>query len=100
MSAEETDLDALLRSAAPVRGAVDEDRVFTDVWSRIAMAFDDDVESRDDLQSRRLDLVADCEVAARRRRRAAKIASITLAVASRRQPTRRGRTPCSGRSTR
>ncbi len=80
MSAEQADLDALLRSAAPGRRPVDEDRVFTDVWSRLETAFDDD-EPHDDLQSRRLDLVADREVAARRRRRAAKVASITLAVA-------------------
>src|SRR4051812_29491639 len=81
MNAGGTDLDALLRSAAPGRRPVDEDRVFTDVWFRLETAFDDDGEPHDDLQSRRLDLVADREVAARRRRRAAKVASITLAVA-------------------
>jgi hypothetical protein len=81
MSAEQTGLDALLRSAAPGRRPVDEDRVFTDVWARLETAFDDGDQPRDDLQSRRLDLVADREVSSRRRRRAAKVASITLAVA-------------------
>src|SRR4051812_7718856 len=81
MSAEQTDLDALLRSAAPGRGPVDEERVFAHVWSRLETAFDDGDQPRDDLQSRRLDLVADREVSSRRRRRAAKVASITLAVA-------------------
>jgi hypothetical protein len=81
MSAKETGLDALLRGAAPLRSPVDEDRVFIDVWSRIETAFDDRGEARDDLQRRRLDLVADREVAARRRRRTARIASMALAVA-------------------
>jgi hypothetical protein len=80
--AEERHLDALLRSAAPVRRPADEDHVFTDVWSRVQRAMLDGEETVvDAVQERRLNLIADREVAARRRRRTARIASITLAVA-------------------
>src|SRR4051794_9385811 len=80
--AEETHLDALLRSAAPVRHPADEDGVFSDVWSRLQTAMrDGDEPVVDAVQERRLNLIADREVAARRRRRTSRIASITLAVA-------------------
>jgi hypothetical protein len=78
------DLDALLRSTATVqRDLADEDRVFSDVWSRVQASIDDDgaAPSGDALQQRRLNLIGDREVAARRRRRAARLASVTLAVA-------------------
>jgi hypothetical protein len=79
--ADDTELDELLRSAASVRGPVDEERVFADVWSRVRGSIADGVEVPDDLQSRRLDLVADRQISARRRRRAARVASLTLVVA-------------------
>jgi hypothetical protein len=77
-------LDALLRSAATVqRDRADEERVFSDVWSRVQASIDDDgaAPSGDAVQQRRLNLIGDREVAARRRRRAARLASVTLAVA-------------------
>jgi hypothetical protein len=80
MSDAEHDLDALLRSAAPVRpDTTAEDRVYADVWARLGTAMDDGVPD-DARQQRRLDLIVDREVSARRRRRAARLASATLAV--------------------
>jgi hypothetical protein len=76
-------LDALLRSAAPP--PLDDDasaRVATDAWARVHASIDGGVAaSGEALQQRRLDLIADRETAARRRRRAARFASVTLAVA-------------------
>ena len=52
------DLDALLRSAAPApRTPGDEQRVFADVWARVQASMDDGTPA-DDVQSRRLDLIA------------------------------------------
>jgi hypothetical protein len=76
------DLDMLLLTAAPPpREASAEERVFADVWSRVQMSIADGADTADDLPDRRLDLMADRELAARRRRRATRLASITLAVA-------------------
>src|SRR3954470_18077027 len=75
-------LDSVLCGAAAARrlDAEEADRVFADAWSRIQASIGDD--ERDDAhQARRLDLIADRELASRRRRRAARVASITLAVA-------------------
>ena len=76
------DLDVLLRSAATVRrDPVDEERLFSAVWSRVQASISDEVTiSGDDLQQRRLNLIGDREVAARRRRRAGRVASVALAV--------------------
>jgi hypothetical protein len=77
------DLDALLLSAATVeRDRADEERIFSEVWSRVQNSLNDGATSADDaVHDRRLTLIADREVAARRRRRAARVASVTLAVA-------------------
>jgi hypothetical protein len=78
------DLDALLRSAATVqRDPADDERIFSDVWSRVQASIGDDGArtSNDAVQQRRLNLIGDREVAARRRRRAARLASVALAVA-------------------
>lgn len=78
------DLDLLLRSAATVQHAPeDEERIFSDVWSRVQASMSDDgaTTSSDAVQQRRLNLIGDREVAARRRRRAARLASVALAVA-------------------
>ncbi|MQA36125.1 hypothetical protein [Modestobacter roseus] len=76
------ELDALLRDAGRVqRTRAEDEQVFTDVWSRVQAAMDDDpAGSGDDLQRRRLGLIGDREVAARRRRRTARLATVTLAV--------------------
>lgn len=76
-------LDALLRSAGPAgRDPAEEERLYSDVWSRVQAAMDDDgAPGVDTVQQRRLGLIGDREVAARRRRRAARLASATLAVA-------------------
>jgi hypothetical protein len=76
------DLDVLLRDAATVqRNTAEEERIFSDVWSRVQASMSDGATtSGDAVQERRLDLIADREVAARRRRRAARLASATLAV--------------------
>lgn len=76
------DLDALLRSAATVqRDPAQEERTFAHVWSRVQASMDDGAATSDDaVHDRRLTLIADRELAARRRRRAAKVASVTLAV--------------------
>ena len=59
-------LDALVRSAAPVRcDAADEQRIFGDAWTRVQLAMDD-ATSADDLSRRRLDLIVDRDFAARR----------------------------------
>src|SRR4051812_8485780 len=74
-------LDSVLCGAAAARrlDAEEADRVFADAWSRIQASIGDD--ERDDAhQARRLDLIADRELTSRRRRRAARVASITLAV--------------------
>jgi hypothetical protein len=80
---ETSDLDALLRSAAPVqRDPAEQERVLSDVWSRVHAAIADGPGITDDgVQGRRLDLIADRELAARRRRRATRLASLTVAVA-------------------
>src|SRR4051794_41763835 len=75
----ESDLDALLRSAAPTQpDAATEERVLGEVWARLETAMADG-SSVDALQERRLALIADRELSARRRRRAARLASATLA---------------------
>jgi hypothetical protein len=76
------DLDTLLRSAATVRrDPLDEERTFVDVWSRVQASMRAGAAASDDaVQDRRLNLIADRELAARRRRRTAKVASVTLAV--------------------
>ena len=76
-------LDVLLRSAARTQRTVaDEERVFSDVWSRVQSCVDDgDTTSGDVVQQRRLSLIGDREVAARRRRRATRLASAALAIA-------------------
>jgi hypothetical protein len=74
------DLDALVRSAAPVQpDRATEEAVYADVWARLETAMDDGapVDAR---QERRLHLIVDRELSARRRRRAARLASATLAV--------------------
>ena len=81
MRRPDADLDALLGSAAP--GGSDpgeQERVFADAWSRVQASMADDG-AGEESERRRLDLIADREVAARRRRRAARLASVTLAVA-------------------
>jgi hypothetical protein len=80
---ESHNLDALLRSAAPVRrDPADEERVFADVWSRVQTSMNHGATpSGDALQQRRLNLIGDREVAARRRRRATRLASAALAIA-------------------
>jgi hypothetical protein len=76
-----SELDALLRSAAPVqRDPAEEERVFADVWSRVQSSIGDPT-SGNGRQGRRLDLIADRELSARRRRRVARVASVALAVA-------------------
>jgi hypothetical protein len=78
------DLDALLRSAATVqRDLAEEERLFSDVWSRVQASIGDDGGTTfgDALQERRLNLIADREMAARRRRRATRLASAALAIA-------------------
>src|SRR5690349_14813562 len=79
--ADDAELEARLSSAAPMRGGAAEGRVFAVVWARVGGSIADGTEPRDDLQSRRLDLVADRQISARRRQRAARVASLTLAVA-------------------
>src|SRR3569833_2258087 len=76
-------LDALLLSAATVkRDPADEERIFSDVWSRVQESMTDGAATADGAgYDARLALIADREVAARRRRRAARVASVTLAVA-------------------
>jgi hypothetical protein len=76
-------LDALLRSAAPPPlEAGTEDRVVAAAWDRVHAAMDAGTgDSGDELAQRRLDLIADRETAVRRRRRMARVASVTLAVA-------------------
>ena len=76
-------LDALLRSALGTQGtAAEEERIFSDVWSRVQTSIDDGVTTSDDIvQERRLSLIGDREVAARRRRRATRLASAALAIA-------------------
>ncbi|MGY1855167.1 hypothetical protein [Modestobacter sp. SYSU DS0290] len=76
------ELDAMLRHAATAqRTPAEEERIFSDVWSRVQTSIDEDsTPARDELQQRRLNLIGDREVAARRRRRAARVASVTLAV--------------------
>jgi hypothetical protein len=82
MRRPDDDLDALLLSAAPGhQDAAEEDRVFADAWSRVQASLADDDAGDDELQRRRLDLIADRQVGARRRRRATRVASLTLAVA-------------------
>lgn len=78
-----SDLDAVLRDAATVeRTPAEEERVFAEVWARVQTSIDDEATTPgDDLQQRRLSLIGDREVAARRRRRAARLASVALAVA-------------------
>ena len=79
---DSSELDALLRSAAPVqRDPAEEERVFADVWSRVQASMHDGAATGDALQQRRLDLIGDREVAARRRRRATRLASAALAIA-------------------
>ena len=75
-------VDALVRSAATVqRDPVEEERIFSDVWSRVQASIGEGpATSGDELQQRRLSLIGDREVAARRRRRTARLASVTLAV--------------------
>jgi hypothetical protein len=78
---DDTRLDRLLRSAAAVRpDPAEQERIFADAWSRIQMSVRDG-EHGDRLQTRRLDLIADREKTARRRRRTSRVASMTLAVA-------------------
>jgi hypothetical protein len=76
------DLDVLLRSASPPSpDGAEEERIFSDVWSRVQASISDGAPiAGDSLQRRRLDLIADREKAARRRRRATRLASATLAV--------------------
>lgn len=79
---DSSDLDALLRGAAPMWcDAADEQRIFAAAWTRVQSAMDDTVLAPDDLTRRRLDLIADRDLAARRRRRSARIAAVTVAVA-------------------
>ena len=75
-------LDALLRAAGTVRrDPADDERLFADVWDRIEASIDDDTGTAgDEFQQRRLDLIADRDAVTRRRRRAARMASVTLAV--------------------
>lgn len=78
------DLDALLRNAAVVhRAPEDEERIFSDVWSRVqaCMGDDDGATNSSDAAQRRLNLIGDREIAARRRRRAARLASVALTIA-------------------
>ena len=77
------DLDALLRSTATVqRDRAEDERIFSDVWSRVQQSISAGAVTSDDaVQDQRLSVIADREVAARRRRRAARVASVTLAVA-------------------
>jgi hypothetical protein len=81
---DSSELDALLRSAVPAqRDTADEERIFSDVWSRVQSSIDDDGTTTvdDAVQERRLTLIGDREVAARRRRRATRLASAALAIA-------------------
>jgi hypothetical protein len=80
---DNSQLDAFLRSAAPVhRDPAEEERIFSEVWSRVQASIDGGTAiSGDELQQRRLSVIGDREVTARRRRRAARLASLTLAVA-------------------
>lgn len=78
------DLDVVLRSAATVqRDPAEEECLFSDVWSRVQASIGDDGATTfdDAVQERRLNLIADREMAARRRRRATRLASAALAVA-------------------
>ena len=77
------DLDVLLRSAATgQRDPATDERLFSDVWSRVQTSIGDGAAgSPDAAQRRRLSVIGDREVAARRRRRAARLASAALAVA-------------------
>jgi hypothetical protein len=78
------DLDALLRDAATVqRDGAEEERIFSAVWSRVHASIGEDGATTfdDDVQERRLNLIADREMAARRRRRATRLASVALTVA-------------------
>jgi hypothetical protein len=78
------DLDALLHDAAPAqRNTADEERIFSEVWSRVEASIGDDGATTfaDAVQERRLNLIADRELAARRRRRATRLASAALAIA-------------------
>jgi hypothetical protein len=76
-------LDALLRSAAPrPLDAATQDHVVAAAWARLHASIGGAAaDPGDELQQRRSDLLADREIAARRRRRTARIASVTLAVA-------------------
>ncbi|TYP87853.1 hypothetical protein [Blastococcus xanthinilyticus] len=80
---DDSGLDELLRSAgATGRDPAEEDRLFSDVWSRVQASMADDGDPAvGSVQQRRLSLIGDREVAARRRRRATRLASVTLAVA-------------------
>src|SRR3954451_16703820 len=76
-------LDAVLRNSAP-RSLEGEaaDRVATAAWERVHAAMGTGPGgSGDEFQQRRLDLIADRQTAVRRRRRMARVASVTLAVA-------------------
>src|SRR3954466_13091889 len=78
---EDTRLDGLLRSGAAVQpGPVEQERIFADAWSRVQASIGDGAHGNR-VQARRLDLIADREKAARRRRRTSRVASITPAVA-------------------
>jgi hypothetical protein len=80
---ESADLDVVLRSAAAAPpDPATEERVFAEAWSRVQSSIRDGARTADEtLEVRRLDLIADRDLAARRRRRGARLASITLAVA-------------------
>ncbi|WP_336026585.1 hypothetical protein [Geodermatophilus sp. FMUSA9-8] len=80
---DDAELDALLRRPATVqRTAAEEERIFSDVWARVqATADKGEVDAVDRLQQQRLNMIGDREVAARRRRRVARLASVTLVVA-------------------
>ena len=79
---DDYDLDALLCGAATVqRDPAEEERLFADAWSRVQKAIGaEHAGPVDELQQRRVGLIADRDLAARRRRRAARVASVTLAV--------------------
>ena len=77
------DLDALLSSAATItRASEDEERIFSDVWSRVQASMRDETATVSLApHERRPALIGDREAVTPRRRRTAKLASVVLAVA-------------------
>lgn len=78
------DLDALLSGAATIeRASEDEDRIFSDVWSRVQASMGDEAATvfSNAAQERRPALIGDREAVKRPRPRAARLAAVVLAVA-------------------